>query len=123
MSWTTAELAAFDKYEELALLLHHEGNDDSLVPVWVVVVDEQVWVRSYHGDVSNWFRRALSEPDQRVEAGGIGLDVTFERTTGTLVPEIDKAYNDKYSSFGESYVEAMRAPLAVDATMRVLKRE
>ena len=104
--------------EELDLLLASPGRPTIEVPVWVVVVDDEVIVRSYTGVGARWFRRATRHPAQSVRVGGDTIGVTFEPIESTEA--IDDAYDDKYARF--DYVGAMSKPTAAAATLRVVRR-
>ena len=122
MSWASADLTAIDRAQEIILLMHRDGNPDVRVPVWVVVADEQVFVRSWAGSESKWFRRVLADAAQAIDVGGRQIDVTFDPVADQHEAAIAAGYRAKYGRSGESYIAAMIAPKAVEATVRLSPR-
>ena len=62
-----------------------------------------------------WFVRALRSGTGRVRAGGLELDVVFERVTADL----DAAYHAEYHRYGPAIVGPV---LGEKATIRLLPR-
>jgi hypothetical protein len=122
MSWASTDLAAIDGAQEIVLLMHREGRDDLRVPVWPIVVGEQVFVRSWLGAESKWFRRALADAAQAIEVGGRGIPVSYEPVGDHHELAIAEGYRTKYARTDEEYIEAMIAPLAVETTVRLSPR-
>ena len=48
--------------------------------MWVVRVDDDVYVRSAHGPDNGWYRRAVASGTGRIRAGGVEHDVDLRRT-------------------------------------------
>lgn len=122
MSWSPSELAAIDKTHEVVLLMHRAGHDDKRVPVWVVVAGDEVFVRSWGGRESAWFRRAVADADQAIEVGGRTLPVRFDPVEDHAEAGIARGYTSKYGPNGGGYGGAMIAPKAVESTMRLTPR-
>lgn len=120
MTWTPENLHAFDTADELVLVLSRDGRNDISLPVWVVRVGDEVFVRSQDGVTSVWFRRAELEPDQYVELAGIRMPVRFEHVGDYGAPEVSEAYRAKYG--GPGFPEVLLGPEAVAATLRVASR-
>ena len=51
------------------------------VTIWVVRVGDDVYVRSWKGHTSGWFRAAQVRHAGHVKAGGVGKDVRFVAET------------------------------------------
>ena len=118
MSWPAELLSTIAKTDEVDLVLSSPGRPAIEVPVWVVVVDDEVILRSYTGIGARWYRRATLHPDQSIRVGEHTVPVTFERYPATQ--EVDDAYDGKYARF--DYVGSMSKPLAAAATLKVLPR-
>src|ERR1700744_4492944 len=67
--WQESQLRELSDTEELVLVVSRTGHGTILVPVWVVAVDGDVYVRSYKGVTSMWFRRVETEADQAIHLG------------------------------------------------------
>lgn len=64
--------------------------------IWSVVVDDELYVRAYHGQNSKWYQAALKQKGGRVSVAGMTLEVSFSPVNG-LMNKIDDAYRKKYS--------------------------
>jgi hypothetical protein len=118
--WPTALLAEIERSEELVLVVAREGHDTLRVPVWPVTVDDAVYVRSYKGVTSMWFRRVEAQKHQAVALGGQDVPVVFEDVDRDdhVNRAISAAYDRKYEKF--DYRSAMSEPAAIEATLRIL---
>jgi hypothetical protein len=118
-AWLPSTFAEIDRAEELVLVIGRAGGDAKRVPVWVVTVDADVYVRSYTGVTSLWFRRVQADPLQAVRLAGGELPVVFENVDrrDKINKVISAAFTRKYAKF--DYVSAMTDPAAVEATLRV----
>jgi hypothetical protein len=119
MSWPATQLAQLHDAVEIVLLMHRAGHDDLRVPVWVVVVGEDAYVRSWKGAGSVWFRRALADADQAIVLAGVTIPVRFVPVDDFDDIVIGDGYRAKYSRYPESYIDPMVAPKAVETTMRL----
>lgn len=45
-----------------------DGSLRTFVPVWVVVVDDAVYVRSYRGESGSWYRRARRDGNGHIRS-------------------------------------------------------
>jgi hypothetical protein len=120
--WPHSQLRELSDTEELVLVVARTGYDTSRVPVWVVAVDGDVYVRSYKGVTSMWFRRVEADADQAIHLGSSDVPVHFENVDRLdhINHAIDAEFNRKYAKF--DYVSAMSEPAAVEATLRVHPR-
>jgi hypothetical protein len=121
-SWPDAQFVQLAGIEELVLVVSRTGHDTLRVPVWVVAVDGAVYVRSYKGVTSGWFRRVQTDVDQAIRLGTADVPVRFENVDRLehVNRAIDAEYDRKYAQF--DYVSAMSEPAAVEATLRVIPR-
>jgi hypothetical protein len=120
--WPEAKLAELTDTQELVLVIGRARHETIRVPVWVVAVDGAVYVRSYKGVTSVWFRRVQADLDQAIRLGDSDVPVRFENVDRLdhVNRGIDAEYNRKYSRF--DYVGSMSYPAAVEATLRVHPR-
>ena len=120
--WPERQLRELSDTEELVLVISRSGHDTIRVPVWVVAVDGDVYVRSYKGVTSMWFRRVETDADQAIHLGSADVAVHFENVDRLdhVNRAIDAEFDRKYARF--DYVSAMSEPAAVEATLRVHPR-
>jgi hypothetical protein len=88
--------------------------------IWCVRVDDDLYVRAYHGPSSRWYAAALARPDGRIHAAEQVLDVTFDPAPESLADRIDAAYRDKYA--GSTYLAPMVAHGPRAACFRISPR-
>ncbi|CAN5320330.1 hypothetical protein BH11ACT2_BH11ACT2_22060 [soil metagenome] len=115
MSWPTELLASIAKADEVDLILSSPAHPAIEVPVWVVVVGDEVVMRSYTGVGARWYCRATRHPQQSIRVGTLTIGVTFVPVAPAK--EVDEAYDEKYARF--DYVNAMSKPLATAASLRL----
>ena len=111
--------------EELEIApLRRDGTLRKPVTIWVVRLGDDLYIRSYKGRGSSWFRAAQVRHEGRIRAGGVEKDVTFvEETDPGMHDQIDAAYRTKYRRYGARYIDPMVAPEARAATIRLVPRE
>ena len=121
--WPAADLDQIGSATELEITTQQaDGSLRPYVPVWVVGVGDELFVRSWRGQAGTWYRQARQWPDGRVRVGGAERDVTFEVPEAAPDEEIDRAYRAKYGRYGDTYVGPMTGPDAKAATLRLITR-
>lgn len=122
-TWTNEELEKIGTTEELRIA--GLKADDSLrkpVTIWVVRVGDDLYVRSYRGRGSAWFRGVQVRHVGRIWAGGVEKDVTFvEESAPTINDQIDAAYHSKYRRYPQ-YVAPMVTPEVRATTIKLVPR-
>ncbi len=118
--WTAARLTGLGEAEELVLVISRAERADLRLPVWPVVVDGQLYVRSYKGVTSGWYRGVVAQQRQAIQVDGEDIPVVFEFVDrkDSVNPLIDSEYLTKYARF--DYRDAMVEPAALDATLRIV---
>lgn len=120
-AWTTDELTRIGGADELRIASRR--RDDSLRPyviIWVVRVDDDLYVRSAYGPDNPWFVRAQASGRGRVRAGGVERDVTFEVPSADVHDALDAAYHAKYDRYGAKIVGTVVGPQVVATTIRLV---
>jgi hypothetical protein len=121
VAWTTHQLDQIGTAEELVIAATR--TDDTLrraVPVWVVRVGDELYVRSWRGTDGSWYRAAQASGRAHISAGGVERDVVVERVSSDEVNDaIDAGYRDKYVRY-PSYVEPMSSEQARATTLRLV---
>jgi hypothetical protein len=120
-TWTSDELDKISAADELEITsARDDGTLRAYVPIWVVRVSEDLYVRSYRGRGAGWFRHVLERHAGRIRAGGIERDVTVAEDGDDVSAAIDEAYRTKYARYGETYVRPITGEDAIAATLRLL---
>lgn len=117
MPWNAKDLTALSGASEIALATERpDGTTRQAVPIWVVRVGDDLYIRSYHGPGGSWYRQARRHPYAHLRATGVALRVHLEQV-GAGVPGVDEAYWTKYGRGG--YGAAMTTPDAAATTQRL----
>jgi hypothetical protein len=118
--WTTADLESIGSADELGIATRRpDGSLRAYVPVWVVRVGDELFVRSWRGQAGAWYRHARQRPGGRIRAGGSERDVIFQPPDSAPEEAIDQAYRAKYGRYGDTYVRPMTGPDAKTTTLRL----
>ena len=122
-TWTPEQLQRIDGSDELEITSRRaDGTLHSNAAIWVVRVDDQVYVRTWHRRTTGWFGRVLDTGRARVRVPGLEADVAVQDIgagPGQLRSQIDAAYRAKYGRYGDGTVGRMVADEAVAATLRL----
>ena len=122
-AWTNEELNNIGNAEELEIApRQRDGVLRKPVTIWVVRVGDDLYVRSYKGTTSAWFRGVQVQHEGRIWAGGVEKDVTFvEETDPAINDQIDAAYRTKYGRYPQ-YVAPMLTPEVRATTIKLTPR-
>lgn len=122
-AWTNAELQQIGQAEELQIApLRQDGALRKPVIIWMVRVGDDLYVRSYRGSTSAWFRGVQVRHQGRIWAGGVERDVIFVAEADPDVnDQIDAAYRAKYSRYPQ-YVAPMLTPEVRATTIKLAPR-
>jgi len=72
------------------------------IGIWVVVVDDRVFVRSWSLKPQGWYRTFLAEPQGAIQIAGQEIPICAVRTRSERVKSaVDRAYLEKYITTGE----------------------
>ena len=125
VSWTSTELAAVDRADEIEVSTRRaDGTMRSSRIVWVVRDGDSFYVRSVNGPDAAWYRGVQSGHAGAVTAGPLGRDVTFVEAgdhvgdhTG-LDDRLDEAYRAKYGRWAGPVTRITAQP-ARETTLRL----
>ena len=122
-TWTSDELARIEGADELRIAsLRRGGALGSPRTIWVVRIDDDLYVRSVNGRTSDWFGGTQVRHEGRVRAGGVERDVTFEDAAPDLADQIDAAYRAKYHRYAATIVNSVVTGQARSATLKLVPR-
>lgn len=122
--WENNELEKIGASEELKLsALKKDGTFFKPVIIWVVRVDDDLYVRSYKGIKGYWYKHIHVNQKGSISAGGITKDVNFiflNKEDKTLNHKIDQEYRLKYQKYGKNYVDPMISSQTRATTIRLV---
>ena len=118
--WTGQELDSIEHAEELEIAsLRRGGELGSRRTIWVVRVDDEIYVRSVNGPGSDWYRGTRARQEGRIQAGGVTKDVTINDADEETNDRVDAAYRAKYGHYAAYILKAITSPEASSTTMRL----
>ena len=120
-TWSRDELEKIGAAEELQIQPHRrDGTLQNPRTIWVVRLDNDLYVRSVNGRSAAWFRGTRARHEGHIRAGGIDKDVTLVDVDGDINDQIDAAYRDKYRRYAASIIDAITSEEARAATLRLV---
>ena len=121
-AWTNDELDKIGVTREIEIApLRRDGALRKPVTIWVVRLNDNLYVRSWRGRGGSWFRGAQRRHEGRIWGGDMEKDVVFtDASDAQLNDLIDAAYRTKYGS--SPYVGAMVAQGSRATTLRLTPR-
>jgi hypothetical protein len=121
--WTSDELAKIGTATELEISSRRrDGTLRNPRTIWVVRVDDDLYVRSMNGRAGGWFPATQIRHEGHIRAGGVDKDVGFAEVDPDLNDQIDAAYRDKYRRYGSSIIGGVVNPEARAATIKLAPR-
>ncbi|MBA3868369.1 MAG: DUF2255 family protein [Anaerolineae bacterium] len=124
-TWTSDELTKIGTAEELEIASRRDdGTLRKSTTIWVVRVENDLYVRSVNGRESAWFRGTQVRHEGHIQAGGIDKDVTFVDvdTDPNITDQIDAAYRIKYRRYAANIIGSTLSPKAQSATIKLVPR-
>ena len=77
------------------------GTRHRFIGIWVVVVENRIFVRSWSVQTRGWYRAFLTDPRGFVQLGDRTIPVLAVRTrSARLRDAVDRAYLEKYATPG-----------------------
>lgn len=98
------------------------GSEHRYTGVWVVVVDERVFARSWNDKPTGWFQAFRKEPRGTVQVDKLELRVRGKTVrSARLRDAVTEAYGEKYPTKGsrkwvEGFAEATRVVNTIEFT-------
>ena len=100
------------------------GNEHKYTGVWVVVVEDRVFVRSWNDKPTGWFRAFKKEPEGTIQAGKLEIPVRGKLVRSTRLRDgVTAALAEKYNTKGsQQWVEGFKEPTRVLTTLEFVPR-
>jgi hypothetical protein len=122
-AWSADQLDRVGTADELELCARRaDGTLKQPVTIWVVRVGDELFVRSYRGPDSRWYRDVTARPPGHIASGGVESDVRFTKADARISDLIDSAYREKYARV-PSYVGPMLTDQARATTLQLAPEE
>ncbi len=110
-----------DLRDRKEVTIRTEKHPDSAVVIWVVVTDDEVFVRSFRGTKGRWYRDLATGGPATLEFAGRKLRVqAIPANDLAAIDRASRAYLGKYRS--SSYAQAMVQPEMLPTTLRLEPR-
>ena len=100
------------------------GAEHRYTSVWVVVVEDRVFVRSWNGKPTGWYRAFLDEPRGSVTLGDTEIQVRASSVRSARIRRaVSEAYAEKYPTKGSvRWVRGFAEPTREARTLEILPR-
>ena len=100
------------------------GTEHRYTGVWVVVVDDRVFARSWSDKPTGWFRAFKKEPAGTIQAGEREIRVRGKMVRSTrLLDAVTAAFGEKYNTKGsQKWVQGFAEPKRVVNTIEFVPR-
>ncbi len=126
-AWSREELERIGTAEELRIATRRaDGTLRRWVPIWVVCVGQQVYVRTWYRRDSGWFGHVLDSRRARIRVPGLDVDVAVEdvgEDRAELRAGVDAAYRTKYGHYGGTSVDRMVTDDAAASTLQLIPEQ
>ena len=125
--WSSEELERIGSADELQIATRRaDGTLRRWVPIWVVCLEDQVYVRTWYRRETGWFGHALDSGRARIRVPGLEVDVGVEDVgagKAELRAGVDAAYHAKYGRHGGTSVGGMTTDDAAATTLRLISEQ
>ncbi|MBS2039581.1 DUF2255 family protein [bacterium] len=118
LPWTQEQLIVLNETDELKLMIAGKT-----VTIWMVSVENQLFVRSVYGRKSKWFQRALGHTYGEISAGRIRARVGWLEPDERFRDSVDEAFRSKYRHYPKSIVDSTVTPIAQGASLQIVLLE
>jgi hypothetical protein len=117
MALTEQQLALLAETKEVHIETGSDHGSTKTI-IWIVVVDDRVYVRSVRGEPGRWYQRALANPEVSIHVGGeeIGFRAVYV-DDGSEIEAVTRALRDKYPPGGS--LDRMTREEVLDTTLRL----
>ena len=117
MSFPKPTLSLLDRANEVDIETRSPKGTMHSVPIWVVVDGDDVFVRTYRGPTSRWYREILAGPGALVVNGQRTPVRAVAAADSASVKRASDGYRKKYRK--GSSLDSMLVPLVLPTTLRL----
>jgi hypothetical protein len=118
MSFSPEDLALLEGAEEIEIETQAPGKEARRTVIWVVVDSDEVFVRTYKGAGSRWFRDIEANPAVAVHVGGKRLPASaIAATDPDSIERTSAGYKRKYAA--DPATKSMLVPEVLETTLRL----
>ena len=118
MSFSDEDLANLDHVEEVEIETQAPGEAARRTVIWVVVDDGNVFIRTFKGPKSRWYRDAQANPAVAIHLDGRRLPATaIPATDPDSIERTSKGFLRKYAN--DRATPAMVGPDVLETTLRL----
>lgn len=120
----TFKSADVDALHKAKILGVRAGTGHRYTGVWVVVVEDRVFVRSWNDKPTGWFRAFKEEPNGTIQVGDRELAVRGKPVRSARIRDaVTAAFAEKYNTKGSrKWVEGFAEPERVSTTLEFVPR-
>jgi len=95
------------------------GSEHRYTGVWVVTVDNRVFVRSWYDKPTGWFRAFKKEPIGTIQVGKLEIPVRGKQVRSARIRDaVTVAFGEKYNTKGSKrWVDGFAEPARVLTTL------
>ena len=88
------------------------GSEHRYTGVWVVVVENRIFVRSWNDKPTGWFRAFKKEPSGTIQIGKLEIPVRGKPVRSARIRDaVTEAFGEKYNTKGsQKWVEGFAEP-------------
>lgn len=88
------------------------GSEHRYTGVWIVVVDDRLFVRSWNDKSNGWFRAFLNEPRGMLQLGTLEVPVRAKPVRSSRTRDaVTQAYGEKYNTkASQKWVKGFATP-------------
>jgi hypothetical protein len=100
------------------------GTSHRYTGVWVVVVDDRVFARSWNDKPTGWFQAFRKEPTGTIQAGDLEIPVRAKLVRSARIRDaVTAAFGEKYPTKGsKKWVEGFAEPPRVLTTIEFVPK-
>jgi hypothetical protein len=117
LSFSKDTIALLDRSNEVDIETRSPKGTTHSVPIWVVVDGDDVFIRTYRGPTSRWYREILAGPGALVVNGKRIPVRAIAARDAASVKRTSDAYRKKYRK--GSSLDSMLVPLVLPTTLRL----
>ena len=117
MSFPKATVALLGRSNEVDIETRSPKGTVHSVPIWIVVDGDDVFIRTYRGPTSRWYREIVAGPGALVVNGQRIPVRAIAAADSASVKRVSDGYRKKYRK--GSSLDSMLVPLVLPTTLRL----